>query len=68
MHFKIVGSRAGRQFSDTPEIGWSTEAKRSISSMATVAVEQAEGGDWQLEVTDAAGDPVGSLRFSVTRP
>ena len=24
-----------------PEIGWSTEAKRSISSMATVAVERA---------------------------
>ena len=30
--------------------------------------KMSEGGDWQLEVTDAAGDPVGSLRFSVTRP
>ena len=24
--------------------------------------------DWQLDITDAAGKRVGSLRFSVTRP
>ena len=30
--------------------------------------KMSEGGDWRLDVTDAAGDRVGSLRFSVTRP
>jgi hypothetical protein len=30
--------------------------------------KMSEGGDWQLDVTDAAGKRVGSLSFSVTRP
>jgi hypothetical protein len=30
--------------------------------------KMSEGGDWRLDVTDAAGDRVGSLRFTVTRP
>ena len=29
--------------------------------------KMSEGGDWRLDVTDAAGNRVGSLRFSVTR-
>jgi hypothetical protein len=30
--------------------------------------KMSEGGEWRLDVTDAAGHRVGSLRFSVTRP
>ena len=67
--------RGGKDFPDTEGVEFA-DASAAYGEAVTLAGEMlrdlngkmSEGGDWQLEVTDAAGDPVGSLRFSVTRP
>ena len=69
--FHVIGGRIpdaeGVEFAD---------ASAACGEAVTLAGEilrdvngkMSEGGDWQLDVTDAAGKRVGSLRFSVTRP
>jgi len=65
----------GKDFLDTEGVEFA-DARAACGEAVTLAGEMvrdlndkmAEGGDWRLDVTDAAGDPVGSLRFSVTRP
>ena len=70
--FHVIG---GRGFPDAKGVEF-TDASAACGEAVTLAGEilrdlngkMSEGGDWRLDVTDAAGDPVGSLRFSVTRP
>ena len=65
----------GKDFPDAEGVEFA-DASAACGEAVTLAGEMvrdlndkmAEGGDWRLDVTDAAGDRVGSLRFSVTRP
>ena len=68
--FNVRGSK------DFPDAEGVADASAACGEAVTLAGEilrdvngeMSEGGDWRLDVTDAAGDRVGSLRFSVTRP
>jgi hypothetical protein len=70
----FFNARDGKGFRDAEGVEFA-DASAACGEAVTLAGEilrdvngkMSEGGDWQLDVTDAAGNRVGSLRFSVTR-
>jgi hypothetical protein len=66
--------RDGKGFPDAEGVEFA-DASAACGEAVTLAGEilrdvngkMSEGGDWRLDVTDAEGNRVGSLRFSVTR-
>ncbi|MFL4972891.1 MAG: DUF6894 family protein [Microvirga sp.] len=67
--------RDGKGFPDAEGVEFA-DASAACGEAVTLAGEIlrdvngkiSEGGDWRLDVSDAAGNRVCSLRFSVTRP
>ena len=67
--------RDGKGFPDAEGVEFA-DASAACGEAVTLAGEilrdvngkMSEGGDWPLDVSDAAGNRVCSLRFSVTRP
>ena len=67
--------RGGKGFPDAEGVEFA-DASAACGEAVTLAGEilrdvngkMSEGGDWRLDVSDAAGNRVCSLRISVTRP